>query len=197
MGFTYHHLGDDQVRSSMVDLWRSEDEELRRRGHPRECYGKLLTDSGWETWSRVMPEALASEDDEWLREQMSDRSYWLPQMARRTKSGVTKVNYNQPDQLKVLCFGEFNVAYIHGLAATLLERGEEECIVYRADPAYEPRGECSSWEERRFATQEVVDGHRVRYWPPESIDRSAFSVPSGPHCHHSIRSVDQVEMPAG
>jgi hypothetical protein len=196
MGFAYHHLGDEEVRSSMSDLWRAEDEELHRRGHPRDCYGKLLTDSGWEAWSLVMPEALASDDDDWLREQMSDPSFWVPQMARRTKSGVTMVNYNKPDKLRALCYGEFNIAYIHGLGATLLERGEEECIVYRADAAYEPRGECSSWEDRRFPTQAVLDGHRVRYWPPERIDRAAFSVPTGPNCHHSIRSMVQSETAA-
>jgi hypothetical protein len=88
----------------------------------------------------------------------------------------------------LLCLGEFNIAYVRGLAEVLVEREETECVVYRAQDASEPRCECTDWEGQSFALRDVIEGHRARYWPPESADESAFSVPSGFNCHHSIRS---------
>src|ERR1700679_1092436 len=74
---------------------------------------------------------------------------------RKTKNGTTMVNYDKQDALERLCFGDFNIAYIRGLARTLLARGETACLVYRADPAYEPRKECTDWEGQTFPLADV------------------------------------------
>jgi hypothetical protein len=190
MGFEYHHLDEGDVCAAMVTCWREEWaglEPLARSGRP---YGKQLTDAGWDSFSVSMIEALAEHDDEWLCEQMSDLSYWDTHLARNTKQGVKLVEYNKPEAIQKLCLGEFNIAYIRGLATALIARGETECVVYRADSAYIPRGECSRWEGKQFPLQDVIDGHRARYWPPGEGDRTIFSVPSGPNCHHSIKAVD-------
>lgn len=110
---------------------------------------------------------------------------------RKPKGGISMVKYNKRDALERLCLGEFNIAYIRGLARTLQGRGETECVIYRANRAYEPRGECSEWEGQAFALQDVVDGHRARYWPLGNGRSDAFSVPTGPNCHHSIRSIEE------
>jgi hypothetical protein len=172
----------------MVEGWREEWADLADHWPRGQCYGKQLTDEGWAALENAMPEALAYHDDDWLVAQMTSPTYWLERSPRRTRSGVTMVNYNKRDALERLCFGEFNIAYIRGLARVLVARGATECLVYRANPAYEPRGECSSWEGKAFPVAAVLDGHRVRYHPPPG-DRTAWSVPSGPNCHHSIRAL--------
>lgn len=186
MGFRYHHLDEHDVRDAMLELWSGERRELRQAGLERSCYGKDLTDAGWEHFESAMPQALHSESDGWLADQMTNPDFWR-EMRPHKRHG--EVNYNKAAALETLCFGEFNIAYVHGLARALLERGESECVVYRADDAYEPRGECSEWEGRRFSLETVIAGHRVRYWPPGEGDPEAFSVPSGVNCHHSIHAV--------
>jgi hypothetical protein len=172
----------------MVQGWHAEWAELAERWPRGQCYGKQLTDEGWAALENSMPEALESHDDDWLVTEMSSQTYWLEKSPRRTRSGVTMVNYNKRDALERLCLGEFNIAYIRGLARVLVARGETECLVYRANPAYEPRGECSSWEGRAFPLAAVLEGHRVRYHPPPG-ERTAWSIPTGPNCHHSIRAL--------
>jgi hypothetical protein len=189
MGFQYHHLDEEDVRAEMVGAWQEEWADLSANWPRAQCYGKQLTDAGWAKFEQVMPEALAIHDDDWLAAQMAPAEYWQDTLTRPAKGGgVTIVEYNKRDALEKLCFGEFNIAYIRGLAKALLARGETTCTVYRANPAYVPRGECSDWEGQAFPVADVVAGHRARYHPPPG-DRHAFSVPSGPHCHHSIQAV--------
>ncbi|HYJ22888.1 MAG TPA: hypothetical protein VEW07_12810 [Solirubrobacterales bacterium] len=189
MGFEYHHLDEADVRAAMLACWQEEWVALEVVSGPARPYGKQLTAIGWDAFAVAMPEALVRQDDEWLYGQMSDLNYWDTHLTRKTKQGIKLVDYNKADAIRKLCFGEFNIAYIRGLATALVGRNETDCVVYRADSAYVPRGECSEWEGRQFPLQDVVDGHRARYWPPGQGDQSSFSVPSGPNCHHSIKAV--------
>lgn len=189
MGFEYHHLDEADVREAMVACWREEWATLELLDGSDRPYGKQLTAIGWDAFAVAMPEALTEQDDEWLREQMSDLGYWDTHLTRHTKQGVKLVEYNKPDAIQKLCLGEFNIAYIRGLATALVGRDEMECVVYRADGAYVPRGECSEWEGKQFPLRDVIDGHRARYWPPGEGDPAIFSIPSGPNCHHSIKAV--------
>lgn len=188
MGLNLEHLSEPDVRAHMASAFDEEWAEHTAEGSVGQCYGKDLTESGWDQWARAMPDALSDHDDDWLLAQMSPSYYWKPVRLRRRKGGgYSQVNYNLGDALRVLCFGEFNVAYVRGLARALVLRGETECEVYRAGHAAEPRSECSNWEGLRFPLDQVLDGHRARYWPVPG-DRKAWSVPSGPNCHHSIRA---------
>lgn len=190
MGFVYYHLHESDVRAAMVVAWREEWDDLVANWPRGQCYGKQLTDAGWLAFEQAMPEALRDHDDDWLVGQMADPTYWEPFMERRKpKGGVTLVNYNKRDALERLCLGEFNIAYIGGLARALLARGETVCVVYRAGSAVEVRADCTSWEGQQFPVQQVLDGHRVRYHPPPG-QPTAWSLPSGPNCHHSICSVE-------
>ena len=188
MGFTYYHLNDEDVRLASHDAWQEEWADLSANWPRGQCYGKQLTDEGWHAFEGSMPVALRSETDDWLVEQMAEPDYWAPYLTRRKpKGGFTNVDYNKRDALERLCRGEFNIAYIRGVARALLARGETNCVVYRASEAGEERGECTAWEGHEFELQTVLDGHRVRYHPPPG-NREAWSVPSGPNCHHSIRA---------
>jgi len=197
MAFTYHHLDDAEVRAAMVELWAAENEELLASGRRPECYGADLLEAGWEEWERAMPVALGDRDDDWLVEQMLEPGFWRATRPRRLKSGgFSEQRVNLQFTANLICRGEFNIAYVRGLASTLLARGETEFVVYRADPAYEPRPECLAMEGHSFPLEDVLEGHRARYWPPESADLDAFSVPAGFGCHHSICSTAMAERAA-
>jgi hypothetical protein len=174
----------------MVLLWSAEWAELEDRTDRADCYGKALTEQGWAAFEEAMPAALDGHDDDWLYVRMDDPAYWRTWLPRRRRGGQgwTTAAVNRPEALRRLCFGEFNVAYIRGLAHALRDRGEDFAVVYRAAHAAEPRGRCSSWEGDVVPVQQVIDGHRVYYWPPPG-DRSAWGLPTGPNCHHSIHAV--------
>lgn len=184
MGLLYHHLDDADVRDLMTALWLDEAADLEANWSRDACYGKQLTVSGWAAFLALMPEALFEHDDEWLQSQLDVPEFWQPHLLRRGKI----VQYDQADAIQKLAIGEFNTAYVRGLASALQARGEELCQVFRADQAYVPRSECSAWEGQEFPLSLVLAGHRVRYHPPPG-ERRAFSVPSGPNCHHSIRAI--------
>jgi hypothetical protein len=189
MAFTYHHLDEPDVRTAMVELWCAENEQLLISGRRAECYGADLLEPGWVKWEHAMPAALGEHEDDWLVEQMSEPAFWRATRPRRLKSGgISTQRVNLGFITNLLCRGEFNTAYVRGLATALLERGETECLVYRADDAYQPRPECLALEGRTFPLLEVLEGHRAHYWPPPG-DPAAFSIPTGFGCHHSIRSL--------
>lgn len=190
MGFEYHHLDDPEVRKEMHRLWCDENEELIAGDNRADCYGADLVEAGWDRWNEVMPDALENYDDDWLWNRMYDQALWRSHRPRRLKAGgYSQMRVNLKWACDLLSLGEFNIAYIRGLAHVLDARGERECIIYRAQDAGEPRCECTGWEGQSFPLRDVIDGHRARYWPPSAGRPGVFSVPSGFNCHHSIRQV--------
>jgi hypothetical protein len=189
MGLTFFHLGDPDVREAMVLSWSEEWADIADAHAGARPYGKDLTQAGGEAFSNFMPEALAAHDDDWLSSHMDRVEYWRPSRERRTKTGFTTQVVNRAEAIRQLCIGEFNIAYIRGLARALVARGETEAVIYRAGAATEARAECTSWEGQRVSLGQVLDGHRARYWPPPG-DRRAWSLPTGVNCHHSIHALD-------
>jgi hypothetical protein len=88
---------------------------------------------------------------------------------------------------KAFALTDFNTWYVRGICRALMEAGIPECEVYRAEEAYEPRGECLQLEGEVLDVEEVYLGHRARYHPEEAKNPAALSIPVGPNCHHSIR----------
>lgn len=191
MGFELHHLDEPGVREEMLNRWSQENETLVAGGNRADCYGADLLEAGWDRWAEVMPAAVQDHDDDWLWGQMHDQRLWRSHRPRRLKSGgFSQMRVNLEWACDLLCLGEFNIAYIRGLAHVMESDGESECLVYRAQPAGEPRCECSEWEGKCFPVNQVIAGHRARYWPRGTERPDAFSVPSGFNCHHSIRRLD-------
>jgi hypothetical protein len=174
----------------MVMRWSAEWAELVDRPDRTECYGKALTDAGWEAFGDAMPRALEEQNDDWLYATMDRAACWATRLPRRGRGGRGWTTYavNRPEHLRRLCFGEFNIAYIRGLAHALGDRGETHAVVYRAGDAAEPRADCTAWEGTQVPLSQVIAGHRARYWPPPG-DPSAWSLPTGVNCHHSIHAV--------
>ncbi|HYN50746.1 MAG TPA: hypothetical protein VES62_07455 [Thermoleophilaceae bacterium] len=190
MGLLFHHLADPEVRQRMVGMWRDEFAALKA-GYPRQewPYGRYLIDAGWAAFETAMPQALTEHDDDWLAAQVRDPRYWLPKASRaKPVGGRTWVDYDKEDALRRLATGEFNVAYVHGLASVLLDRGQSHCVVYRAGVAVEPRDAyCTNLEERQAPLAQILADHRRNYFPVRDPD--AKPIPSGPNCHHSIRAI--------
>lgn len=190
MGLRYFHLDEADVRAAMELHWSAEWAQIVTLPNRSDCFGKALTPEGWAAFGDVMREALAQYDDDWLYGRMGDPRFWQPRLPRRRRGGRGFTTYavNRPEHLRRLCFGEFNVAYIRGLASALIDRGETEALIYRAADAAEPRAECSLWEGTTVGLGRVIAGHRARYWPPPGHP-DAWSLPTGVNCHHSIRAV--------
>ena len=146
---------------------------------------KVLSDLGWGQFPQIMEEAIKSGDDVTLAQAL-DRPAFFQDRTRRTKTGTARVRTNPAAASKMLALTEFNTWYVRGLCRRLIEESVKTCEVYRAEPALVPRCECTAWEHGTFPVVDVYNGHRARYHGAGQ-DRRAFSVPSGPNCHHSIR----------
>jgi hypothetical protein len=188
MGLDYRHLDEPDVRAHMVHAWAEEWAQLEADHRRGECYGRRLTHDGWEAWAIAMPFALDRHDDTWLIAQMDHDRYWLPsERYRSPRTGrVATVHFNPRQALRQLCIGEFNTAYVRGLARALLDRGEVDCVAYQAGRDDDAQcAECAAWEGEVVPLVVVLEGHRARYWPRPGIS-SAWSVPFGPDCRHTI-----------
>jgi len=137
-------------------------------------YGKALTAAGRQAYVIEMRRAIQDPNgnEVMLTMALSLPSYWTEHPESNTQR---------------LAITEFNTWYVRGLCRRLIEENIEECEVYRAGSAEEPRAECTSWEGRRFKVTQVYNGHRARYWPRPNP--GIFSVPAGANCHHSIRRI--------
>ena len=149
---------------------------------------QLLSDEGWRQFQTLMRDAIKSGDETTLARALNRLAYFQDG-TRVTKAGRIRVRTNPASASKMLGLSEFNTWYVRGLCRRLIEEGVEACEVYRADLAATPRCECTGLEGQTFSVEDVYNGHRARYHGA-GADRSAFSVPSGPNCHHSIRRAD-------
>jgi len=186
VGLVYHHLDDADVRAAMVHHWRAEmaslSQSLARDAWP---FGRTLSDAGWAVYLEVMPVALLEHDDAWLWRCLLDQQLWIERVHYERLGQSASARVNIPASAATLAVGEFNTAYVRGLAAVLLDHGVETCTVHRAGGAVEPRSECALLEGQAVRVQTIIDGHRASYFPPPG--RDGVPAPVGPGCHHSIR----------
>ncbi|MGB3479417.1 MAG: hypothetical protein WBB67_09675 [bacterium] len=146
-----------------------------------------LTNSGKKVFLIEMQKAITSSsgNEITLGKAIMNPSCWRPSYI--DKRGRT-ISINPQASAQRLAQTEFNTWYVRGLARRLIEEKVDLCEVYRAGSAEDPRTECTSWEGKTFKVQDIYNGHRARYWPLPG-NPGAFSVPSGPNCHHSIKRI--------
>ncbi len=147
----------------------------------------VLTDLGESVFRKIMEEHLGSGSIESLTAALSPSQYWIERGIRKMKSGPVSFFMPGHQRAKVFALTDFNTWYVRALCAQLISEGHEVCEVYRAQLAYEPRGECITLEGKKLPVREVYEGHRARYYPENTANPHALSVPAGPNCHHSIR----------
>lgn len=135
---------------------------------------------GQTAFVTLMQEAISNGNEQTLIASLTDARYW-----NRTNARGARVNVAAAAER--LGLTEFNTWYVRGLAKRLLDEGASECQVYRAAlPSSSERSECTQHEGQICSLESIYHGHRARYWPKPG-NSTAFSIPSGPNCHHTIR----------
>lgn len=143
---------------------------------------KWFSAEGRMVFPSEMRRAINEGNERTLAIALNNPSFWLSSYISSSGRRMTLPTGTS----KMVAMNEFNEWYTHGFARRLIEEGVETCVIYRAEAAEVPRCECSALEGKIVTVRDVYDGHRARYHP-EPGDPHAFSIPSGPNCHHSIR----------
>lgn len=151
---------------------------------------KALSPTGSAAFPELMRGTIGDPDGNELSlaAALNRPDFWNP-TETYVRNGVSRErNINVAQAAERLAITEFNTWYVVGLAHRLKAEGETQCQVYRAAiPKWEP-ADCSSHEGNVYSLDEIIAGHRARYWPPPG-DPAALSIPAGPGCHHTIRRV--------
>lgn len=150
----------------------------------------VLSDAGLAAWPDLMRQAIHDPDgnEVTLATSLNTAGYWNP-TETYVRDGVArerKVNVAQVSQR--LATTEFNTWYAAGLAHRLVDEGERDCLVYRAGQPKWEHASCSQHERQIYPLADVIDGHRIGYWPPPGVD-GQFAIPAGPGCHHTLQRV--------
>ncbi len=172
--FNFEEL-DDTTRQWMLEEFRKE----RTSGDP--YLSPWLSETGHDVFLGAMEGAIRDGFDETLAFDLTHPSYW--------KSHDSDGKVISPFQhSKRLAAFEFNTWYVRGLARRLMDEGETECQVYRADVSPgEPCEKCRQMEGNTYQVAKVYEGHRAAYWPEP--DPYAICIPAHMDCRCSIRRV--------
>lgn len=175
---------DGITRRWMLEEFRAEENSGNPYRSPR------LSALGLKIFPAVMEQAIHEGNEVSLTQSLSQPTYWKPSEPYM-KSGLKhQRKINPAKAAEFLARTEFNTWYVKGFARRLIKEKEELCQVYRAAPAWEPRGECLQHEGKLYKVQAIYGSHRARYWPPPGNPK-ALSIPVGTNCHHSIRRVSK------
>lgn len=170
-----------QTRNYMLEEFRAE----QQTSNPYRP--KVFTPDGEAAFVGIMEEHLVGGTELTLTIALSQPKYWVERGIRNTRNGPVPYYLPAAQRARVFALTDFNTWYVRGLCRVLIEAGIADCEVYRAEPAYEPRGECLHLERRVLDVRDVYRGHRARYHPEGTKDPNSLSIPVGPNCHHSIR----------
>lgn len=144
-----------------------------------------LNYSGLIAFPDLMRQAIQHGDIASLAASLSDASYWKPTRTYHRQGKSVTQRIDPVTSAQRLAHSEFTTWYTRGMARKLTEEGITRCQVYRADSAVQPKCECTRLEENTVSVDEIYNGHRAKYFPISN--QAAFSIPSSPFCHHTIR----------
>lgn len=170
---------DSVTREWMLKEFRIEQEETNP------YRSKEMTGLGKSKFTEIIEEAILEGNEVSLAADLVNTKFWQPYTNYSVKGKIRKRKVNPLDSSKRFALTEFNTWYVRGLCRKLMEEGVESCEVYRAAYASEPRPDCQDHDGKTFKVLDVYKGHRARYWP--IVNKTAFSIPIGPNCHHTIR----------
>ena len=170
---------DDETRKWMLIEFEKEESSKNPYRSPR------LNSTGQEEFGKIMKNAINSGDILSLTNNLSNSSLWK-QTELATRGSTTYEKRIDPNSsAKLLAHTEFTTWYTRGLARRFMEENIDSCEIYRAEMAKTPRCECTKLEGQVIKVKDIYEGHRAKYHP--NVNYSAFSIPSGPFCHHTIR----------
>lgn len=170
---------DEITRKWMLEEFRNEENS----GQPYRS--SRLSPEGIAICPKEMERAIEHGNEEAFVRVMSEPRCWRSSeiYQRQGRSHERRINPTKAAQF--MAYTEFNTWYVRGFARRLIEEGQEECRVYRAKSAWQPRTECLRHENQIYKVKDIYAGHRARYWPPPG-DQNALSIPVGTNCHHTI-----------
>lgn len=174
---------DDTTRRYMLEEFQKEE----KSGNPYRS--SRMSAEGLANVARHMEDAIKSGNENTLAASLSNRNYWKQYETRRGKNTTSQVEINPIEAAKVLGLTEFNTWYVRGVAKRLMDEGQKYCEIYRSESADKPRCQCSIYEGQKIELQKIYEGHRAKYHPVANY--GAFSIPSGPNCHHTIKRIKQ------
>lgn len=174
---------DETTRSYMLQEFRKEQADTSFPAYrPRGYIGPEVV------FVSTMERAITEGDENLLALELQDPYLWQEYSIRVVQGRPRE--YRDPYEVQARRFAitEYNTWYARGLSRRLLDDGIEECEIYRAERAYQPRAACRRLEGVILKTHDVYEGHRKAYHH-RAPDSRALSIPIGPNCHHSIRRV--------
>ncbi|HVE79713.1 MAG TPA: hypothetical protein VNA89_12650 [Gemmatimonadaceae bacterium] len=107
-----------------------------------------------EEYRKLMRDALAYYDDQWLEERL--RPLLVAFEPRRTPSGGESTARVPENAARLMAEGEFNRYYMRGLSRRALAEGVAELEVYRARLSEQPRPESARLEGERVRAVELL-----------------------------------------
>lgn len=174
----------EELDATTRDYMLSEFEIEEAGGNPYRS--KALSPRGLAAFPDLMRGALRSGTEISLCKALQDDDLWDPNEEYTIKEVLRKRQRNIPQAAQRLALTEFSTWYVRGLAKRLIEEGVEKCQIYRGEKPKWEAGECNSHDGLVVSVRDIYENHRARYWP-EPGDKTAFSIPWGPGCHHVIR----------
>lgn len=173
---------NDETRRHMLREFTAE------QASPNPYRSQTLSTAGLSVFPQLMADAIRSGNEESLMTALSNPTYWSLTETYVLKGVMRQRKVNLQQAAERLALTEFNTWYVRGLSRRLLDEGVSSCQIYRgAEPKWAP-AECTAHEGMIVHVRQIYDGHRARYWP-EPGNSTAFSIPFGPGCHHTIRRV--------
>lgn len=170
---------DAKTRQYMLEEFQKEE----KSGNPYRS--ESMNGDGLKNVAQIVENAITNGNETTLASALSKPTYWKSSTTVHRGDTVYQRKIDPKTAANIFALTEFNTWYVRGLAKKLMDEKIEKCEVYRAQSADQPRCECSKYESQPIDVKKIYDGHRVKYHPTKNS--LAFSIPSGPNCHHTIR----------
>lgn len=175
----FEELDDETRRWMLFEFEKEESSDNPYRS-------SRLNSMGKEKFQEIMQNAISSGDISSLTNALSNRMFWNATELCITR-GIPHTKRVPSNAVKLLAHTEFTTWYTRGFARRLMEENVDLCEIYRAEKAQIPRCECTRLEGTIINVKKIYDGHRAKYHPRKNP--SAFSIPNGANCHHTIRRI--------
>jgi hypothetical protein len=141
-----------------------------------------LNPQGRAVYLNLLKEAIESQSDGWLAEQLRFGGMMNPMEQRRKPKGdytMVRVPVTAPD---TLAEGEYNRFYIRGLCRRAIEEGIASLEIYRAKAVMQPRSDSQAKIGTKINVEILLNDLRVNI----GID-TALGLPPGPNSGLSVK----------
>ncbi len=142
----------------------------------------LLSGQGVHDYPQLLRQAMASEDESWLADQLNERRRIDRTQVRRQQQGGYGLVTTPRNAADMIAESEFNRYYIRALCLRALEDGVEALIVYRARPSQNPRARSEELVETTVDPAALLEDLREHVGEPP-----AMGIPGGPNSGISVR----------